>query len=416
MRDPEPISQIDDRPILSEADVELYVNNFSFKIGEPKLIGAELEWIVLNQDSADIRIPPERTMAIIGELPLRGSLSCEPGGQLELSTIPADLQTCISDTMQDITRIENALATENIKLSGLGLNPYNLPHLYLDKPRYTAMQQAFDRANDAGRWMLCNTASVQIALDAGQDGGKEHDFRKRWRAANAVGPILVAAFSNSPVARRRLTGWRSTRQAIWSQIDLSRTKPPPQDMDPCRAWTSYALDAQVVCIRRPEGEAWTAPPGLTFGKWIADGSPHRPTLADLRYHLTTLFPPIRPRGYLELRMIDAQCGYNWVVAIAVTKALLDDTEAIDLAMEAAEPLNDRSSSAWQNPWLEAARCGLSDPMLGKAAIKCFEAAQASLSRMAVSSEISTAVQQYADTYVYRGRSPADDLIEIWHGL
>jgi glutamate--cysteine ligase len=413
VRDSEAPIESDDEPILDAADVESYIHDFSFKVGEPKLVGTELEWLVF--DKVRQVVPPEHTLATLGDLSLRGSVSAEPGGQLELSSMPTDLETCVSDAVNDMSKIRDRLTAASIDLVGLGLNPYDSPHLYREVPRYLAMREAFDRVNDAGNWMLCNTASVQIAVDAGREGDQEHSFRRRWHAANAIGPIMVAAFANSPTARNRLTGWRSTRQSIWMQIDPSRTSPPTQDEDPRLAWTRYALDAKVVCIRRSAGEPWSAPEGLTFRRWINDGSPRRPTLGDLRYHLTTLFPPVRPRGYLELRMVDAQRDNNWIVAVAVAKALLDDAHALDLAMESAEPLTDRSVRPDRNPWVDAAKHGLSDHLMGKGAVKCFEAALAALARMGTSAKILTMVQNFTDIYVYRGRCPADDLIDTYRG-
>ncbi len=100
-----------------------------------------------------------------------------------------------------------------------------------------------------------------------------------------------------------------------------------------------------MCVRQDSGP-WDVPTdGLTFREWIRSGVPRPPTQEDLDYHLTTLFPPVRPRGHLELRMIDAQPGDDgWIVPLAVTAALFDDPEAAERAYRAVKPLAERAGS------------------------------------------------------------------------
>ena len=100
----------------------------------------------------------------------------------------------------------------------------------------------------------------------------------------------------------------------------------------------YALAAEVMCVRRPGAQDWSAPAGLTFRDWLRGAGDRPPTGSDLSYHLSTLFPPVRPRGHLEVRGIDAQPGDGWMVPLAVTAALLDDPLAAEQAMAAAEAL------------------------------------------------------------------------------
>ena len=86
------------------------------------------------------------------------------------------------------------------------------------------------------------------------------------------------------------------------------------DGDPRAAWARYVLDAQVMCVREPGSTRWVAPSGLTFRNWIRGAASPGPTADDLTYHMTTLFPPVRPQGHLELRVIDAQPGDDgWIV-------------------------------------------------------------------------------------------------------
>ncbi len=219
---------------------------------------------------------------------------------------------------------------------------------------------------------MCSTASVQVCVDAGLEEDGLSGCAFRWRLLHALGPVLVGTFANSPLRRGQPTGWKCTRQLVWSRLDPGRTRspagaepagpavqtgpgdaamlPPGAGSDALREhWIRYAMDADVLCMRRPDGQPWTVPTGLTFRDWLRGGgrprAPAAPTADDLSYHLSTLFPPVRPRGHLELRMIDAQPGDGWIVPVSVVAALTDDPVAADEAMAAAEPIWERTSPA-----------------------------------------------------------------------
>ncbi|MFJ8782204.1 glutamate-cysteine ligase family protein [Streptomyces sp. NPDC102476] len=115
--------------------------------------------------------------------------------------------------------------------------------------------------------------------------------------------MLVAAFANSPIQDGWPTGWLSTRQDVWPRTDAGRTRPPRYHSDPTCGLDPLRLDAQVMCIPGDlDGTGPSAPCGLTFRAWLRGVPQLRPpTLADLDHHLSTLFPPVRPRGWLELR-------------------------------------------------------------------------------------------------------------------
>ena len=135
---------------------------------------------------------------------------------------------------------------------------------------------------------------------------------------------------------------------------------------------------------------------------------------------STLFPPVRPRGHLEVRGIDAQPGDGWVVPLAVTAALLDDPLAAEQAMAAAEALWHRTGpgrgghvNGWRpgSPWWLAARHGPAHPALAAASRRCFAAAQAALVRAGTPPAARRAVAAFAERYVNRDRCPADDLLD-----
>ncbi|HEY0542530.1 MAG TPA: ergothioneine biosynthesis glutamate--cysteine ligase EgtA [Actinoallomurus sp.] len=371
---------------LTLDDVYEHISGVCFKTGPPGQVGAETEWFVVDHRAPDrhVRIDRLRTvMDAAGPPPAGSRITYEPGGQLELSSLPQRgvAAACVA-LGADIAHVSGHLAKEGLELAGRGIDPLNLrtPLFQLDEGRYRCMRVYF---GEAGLAMMCATASLQVCLDIGAD---EKDAVRRWRLAHALGPMLVAAFANSPT-----NGCRSSRQVIWEGLDRGRTAPVVGD-DPARAWAEYALDARVMLLR----DGWVPDPGMTFREWLTTG---RPDVTDLAYHLTTLFPPVRPQGWLELRMIDAVPEPYWPVPIAIVAALIDDPLAADLAAEAAEPAADR--------WREAARDGLTDPVLARAARRCFEAARDALPRMGAKALVSI-VDAYADRYVTRGRCPADD--------
>ncbi|HLL37750.1 MAG TPA: ergothioneine biosynthesis glutamate--cysteine ligase EgtA, partial [Streptomyces sp.] len=379
------------RAAVTEAEVEALVRGICFKTGPPRSVGVELEWLVHELRQPQLPVTPERLDAAYAALratPLASALTVEPGGQLELSSPPAaSLMECVRTVSADLDAVRAVLRERGLALVGLGHDPWHAPSRFLREPRYDAMETSLDRTGPAGRAMMCASASVQVCLDAGYEEPGPLGHVRRWWLAHQLGAVLVAAFANSPMAGRRPTGWVSTRQLRWAQIGAGRAGAPILDADPRGAWARRVLDAPVMCVRR-EGGPWDVPDGLTFREWTRSGAPRPPTGDDLDYHLTTLFPPVRPRGHLELRMIDAQPGEDgWIVPVAVTTALFDDPEAAETAYRTVKPLAERALGrpAPHNPlWYAAARDGLADPELREAAEVCFAAALDALPRLGAS--------------------------------
>ncbi|MFJ6194519.1 ergothioneine biosynthesis glutamate--cysteine ligase EgtA [Micromonospora sp. NPDC092111] len=344
-----------------------------FKTGPPTLTGVELEWTV--HDAADPARPVDRARlrAALGPhspgtlddtspaRPLRNgsTVTVEPGGQVEVSTAPrSSVAALISATEADIDELSALLGRAGLVLGRTGIDPWRAPRPVVDTPRYRAMRCVFDRHGPAGRTMMYSTAGLQVCLDVGEPAG----FADRWAAVHAVGPPLVAAFATADRHAGRRTGWASARMAAWLHIDPARTRPVwspyRPDQDPVAAWTEYVLAAPLLCVRH-DGPDWTPPPGVTFADWIDGALPRPPTTDDLEYHVSTLFPPVRPRGYLEVRYLDAQPGQRWTVPLAVLAALLHRERTVRAALAVAAPVADR--------WHTAARYGLADPPLATAA-------------------------------------------------
>jgi ergothioneine biosynthesis glutamate--cysteine ligase EgtA len=452
---------------LDEDSATGHVHGICLKNGPPRRFGVELEWLV--RDTRDPALPVQagRIGAAVsafgaavrgdpgqekwdkgkrdrpelptserpGVFPSGALLTAEPGGQLELSSQPADsLAGLVRVTSADLAALREALAEAGLELAGIGLDPLRPPRRVLTLPRYAAMEAFFDAGGPWGRQMMGGTASVQVCLDAGDDSDGAAGYRRRWRLVHAIGPVLVAAFANSPLREGKPTGWVSSRQQVWSRMDPGRTRSPVMNGDPRAAWAAYALDAQVMCIRDPDSADWSAPPGLRFRDWVRDspatagdgmgGRLRPPTADDLEYHLSTLFPPVRPRGHFELRMIDAQPGDGWIVPLAVASALLSDAQAEDAALAAVAPIWNGQPPGWpapatsgthdaddEAPWARAARCGPTDPEISRASRECFAAAREALNRMGVPAGITAAVDAFTEDYVSRDRCPADDLLK-----
>jgi glutamate--cysteine ligase len=398
---------------LSLADVRRFVDEevFASREGPPAVgrVGIELEWIVVPRRGGATPGPSELVSLLPAELPGRSRVTFEPGGQLELSgSVAPSLRRACESMRADTDTVRRALDRRDLELVGTGVDNRGDRPRVLDAPRYRAMEEYFDARWPSGRTMMRNTASVQVNLDA----GIPESVDARWHLAHDLGPVLTACFANSPFDTSGApTGFRSTRSAVWHAIDPRRTGSARSTRrgDASTEWTRYVLDAPVMMIRVDECDSAVPSAPMTFAEWVTGGhGAGWPTVDDLAYHTTTLFPPVRPRGWLELRMIDALPEAWWPVAVAVTTALLDDPHAAARAARVTEPVRDR--------WSAAARSALHDPALAGAAIECFLLARAALDRLDADDATRDATGEYFDRFVTRGRCPADEQLDEWSRL
>jgi glutamate--cysteine ligase len=383
-------------------DVEAYVARICFKTGPPRLVGAELEWTVHHRADPRRPLDPAGLAAALSpytptsldprsphlRLPRGSVLTVEPGGQVEISTPPyASLAGLRAATAEDLDHLTDRLSHAGLVLGSTGIDPHRPPRRLLHGPRYDAMTHAFARQGPAGLAMMCGTAGAQVCLDVGEP----ERVAARWRALHDLGPVLLASFANSPHAR--YPGWASARMATWFGVDPARTAPVSETGEPATAFARYALRAPLLCVRDgpdgpsgrdgpggPDGRdgrdgpggSWRAPPDVTFADWLAGAIPRRPTAADLDLHLSTLFPPVRPRGYLEVRYLDAQPPDGWFGPVAVLAALLTDDRTVDRVRELCAPV--------AGAWRAAARSGLADPTVRRAAYQVLDLACRELHR------------------------------------
>lgn len=327
-------------------------------------------------------------------LPHGSTVTVEPGGQVEVVTAPAQPWWTSLDALRvDGAQVREALALAGIGALGAGADPFREPVRTLSKPRYDAMERYFDEWSPAGRIMMTGTASIQINVD----NGDEDTIGRRWALAHHIGPAVAAAFACSPSRTHR-----SARLAAWDAIDPSRTRPVLSGGDLAADWAAYVLAARVMLLHESDDQCTAVKTPITFAEWIESGiDGRRPTEADLAYHCTTLFPPVRPRGWLELRWLDSLPAGLAEVGIAAIVALLTDDEAGDRAAHASAPVRGR--------WSDAARFGPADPELASAAVTMLGDAAEALDRSGAPSMYAEAVEDAAARWPGRRRCPADDL-------
>lgn len=402
------------RPTLTAAGVRSIAERcFTAPDGAPggEQVGLELEWLTISARRPDERLELDELRAAAdgpGPLPAGGTTSFEPGGQLELNTAPTiGLDAVYAAAHRDARELSRRLEQVGVGLVPIGLDACRPPRRVLRSARYDAMEAAFDTMGPHGRRMMCNTAALQVNVDLGPG-----DPATRWRLAHALGPTLVACFANSPFGAAggtgRPSGWIANRLATWWGIDSTRTAAPVLTDDPAECWLRYALAANVLLIRDGDATHPVLRP-FPFARWMSEGHEAGwPTADDFAYHLTTLFPPVRPRGWLELRMLDAVDETVWPVALAVTVALLTDDDAAAAVAAATAPTAGR--------WADAAHFGLADPDLARSAAECLAIAIHVLESRPSSAGLSRAVTDYAERYVRRQRCPADDRLDEWRTL
>ena len=324
-------------------------------------------------------------------LPDGGSLSFEPGGQIELSTAPSETPSrLIRDLRCTAQLLSGAFANSGIVLEAVGVDPYNdidQVELQLHRPRYERMARYFDSIGQSGAKMMRQTASLQLNVDPG-----EKPF-ERWALLNSLAPYVTAIFANSPIYEGRRANHQSLRSEIWRTLDDGRTGIALNGGNHVDTYLEFALGARAMMR--------TDAPYNSFADWIRTGDP---SLEDWTLHLSTLFPEVRPRKYFELRSADTVNPDDIAAPIAFIAGLVyDDTSS----RAAAEIL-----SSVEQPSLDTAgRIGLRDEHLRDLATQLVDLAVEGCERLGSSYVWSADLDSASDffeRYTHRGRSPADD--------
>lgn len=335
--------------------------------------------------------------AVSAELPGGGRITLEPAGQIEYSgPVYAAPRAAIDDLEHTVGLLSAAAAVEGIELLACGYSGCHDEHgmVPVSKPRYLAMDHYFQSIGRFGRHMMRGTCSLQINIDFGPPAIAS----ERWRLANMISPSLNAIFANSP-CRWEGTRYRSFRNEIWRRLDPSRTgrlydRP---DLDPVADYLRFALDAGVMLIARKDGMRGLRAGELTFRQWLGGGGGYgAPDLADWRLHLTTLFPDVRPRGWMELRSIDALPRRWRGVPVAMVAALFGHDDGRREALERIEHRQRRRGRDHQEHdgfWESDIQTGAE--LLGLAIPAIQDA------------ELAATASEYLDRFCARGLTPAD---------
>jgi len=397
--------------------------------GGPGALGAELELIPQRRtpdgtleppqlaslvESLDSRAPGSEFSLLPGDRPAfdvasGGSLTFEPGGQLEYSGPPRPTaREAGADLRRVLGPVRRALGVTGIEMDDVGISgPAVTGSIDLQQPdiRYEAMDSYLSTISPWGQWMMRRTASMQVNIDL----GAPEQIPDRWRAANLLVPVLGGAFANSPLLLPDGTRAASGRLWIWPRIDPSRTGfvLPPPGGDPVDAYLEFALGAAVML--RGSGPDLEQGDGRSFSEWIAEPRGREPGNEDWITHLTTLFPHVRPRSWIELRFIDTPREEWWDVPLVILPALLYDDDARTAVTELLSPTVPRLAALTETASLK----GVSDPELGALAESVFRIALAAVERMPPdyfgAAQVSAA-EGFVSRFTSRRRSQADDSV------
>ncbi|MFE8584445.1 glutamate--cysteine ligase [Sphingomonas sp. NCPPB 2930] len=266
-----------------------------------------------------------------------GSISLEPAGQFELSGAPLDNlhQTC-AETGRHLQQVKAAGDTLGLGFLGLGMWPdktrAELP--IMPKGRYAIMLRHMPRVGSLGLDMMLRTSTIQVNLDY----ASEADMVKKFRVGLALQPLATALFANSPFTEGKPNGKLSFRSHIWSDTDPARTGMLPfvfENGFGYERYADYALDVPMYFVYR-DGKYIDAA-GLSFRDFLKGELSvlpgERPTIDDWNDHLSTAFPEVRLKTFLEMRGADGG-PWNRICALpALWVGLLYDDAALDAAWD-----------------------------------------------------------------------------------
>jgi len=344
-----------------------------------------------------------------------GIVTFEPGGQIEYSSSAnSDLIKVINEVIVHFSELEQILAKKQIHFHFGALNPWESVEevgLKMRKPRYLAMDRYFSQIGPYGQQMMRLSGSIQVNLDVGDPETAE----RRWLVSNLISPVFCAIFGNSPFIEGKATGKKSYRTIIWQHLDDSRTGFPHLRIADARNYSfveqylQFALNASVFTLPDESGCLGYCEGSISFKNWLKSGyNGFFPTIEDWETHLTTLFPDVRPKGFLESRFIDGQAKPNWAVPAVLTTALVYDSDATEKTIR----LLSRYEDNLDKMVVEAAHKGVDAfPDL------CRELFEIALNTRQY--EIDPILKEYCERfykhYTEKSFNPADELININSG-
>ncbi|MCP9223731.1 glutamate--cysteine ligase [Erythrobacter sp. LQ02-29] len=353
-----------------------------------------------------------------------GAISLEPAGQLELSGAPLENlhQTC-NETGRHLAQVKEIGDRCGVGFLGLGMWPdktrAELP--MMPKGRYGIMARHMPRVGDLGLDMMLRTCTIQVNLDY----ASEADMVKKFRVGLALQPLATALFANSPFSEGKPNGYLSYRSHIWSDTDPHRTGMLPfvfEEGFGYERWVDYMLDVPMYFVFR-DGKYIDAA-GLSFRDFL-DGKlsilpGEKPRESDWWDHLSTAFPEVRLKSFLEMRGADGGPWSRICALPALWVGLLYDQTALDAAwdlvkdwsMEEREALRDAVPKlALDAPIPGGGR--LQD--LAKDALKIARAGLSARARLGEGGDNETGFLSTLDEIVESGKVPAQRLLDKFHG-
>ncbi len=350
------------------------------------------------------------------------SITLEPGGQFELSGAPVRtiFQTCeeVGRHLRQVTEIAEPLG---ISFLALGFSPlWTLAETpRMPKSRYDIMTAYMPKVGKLGLDMMYRTATVQVNLDFAD----EADMVKKLRVSLALQPVATALFANSPFTEGKPNGYLSYRSAIWLDTDNARAGMLPFAFEEgmgYERYVDYALDVPMYFVRRNKQYINTA--GESFRAFLEGKLPQlpgeKPTIADWADHLTTIFPEVRLKRYLEMRGADSGPWRSLCALPALWAGLLYQQSSLDAAYDLVKDWTDEERQQLRN---EVPRLGLRTPFRGGTILDIarpvVDIAAAGLKARAYSNlfDDETTFLRPLMEFIEQGRSAADNLLARYHG-
>ena len=351
------------------------------------------------------------------------SVSLEPGGQLELSGAPLhNLHRACDEVHAHLDQVRAVSAELGIGFYGTGFRPDATREAipWMPKGRYAIMRRYMPTRGNLGLDMMTRTCTVQVNLDF----ESEADMVRKVRVGMALQPIATALFANSPFVEGRPTGYRSYRSHVWTDTDPDRCGMLTFVFEPGMGFERYAdyvLDVPMYFVARDGGFVDVA--GESFRDFLAGTLPQlpgeRPTLKDWEDHLTTVFPEVRLKRYIEMRGADSGPWGKVCALPALWVGLLYDSTALNEAEALVASWSaDDVVRLHRDVAREALRATIGARTVREVARDAVEIAAGGLRRRAVAGNLDADERSYI-TYLRQiadsGRTAADDMLEAYEG-
>ena len=345
------------------------------------------------------------------------NVSLEPGGQFELSGAPfANCHDIAAETQAHLDEVKAVGGELGLGFLGLGHDPLwsrsDIP--VMPKGRYDIMRSYMPKVGSLGLDMMLRTCTVQANLDF----SSEEDMAKKFRVSLALQPLATALWANSPFVEGKPTGWLSTRARVWTDTDRDRTGLLGFVFEEGFGFSRYvdwALDVPMYFVKR--GGRYVDLSGRSFRAFMEGGLTElpgeTPTLKDWNDHLTTAFPEVRLKTYLEMRGSDVGSKPMLDALPAFWAGLLYDEGALDAAWDVVEDWTREEREALR---LDAARLGLKAQVAGRSlqdvAQDVLAIAAKGLTRRGMDEVgLLAPLEEIAES----GLTAADRLLERYHG-